>query len=290
MTQTYGDPMTGTVLIRPMGGDDVVACERLSGEAFGAARSRTRATAWVHRTEHLLVTDPSGCWVAETDGDLLGFATSLRRDLTWVLATYAVRPDRQGLGLGTALLAAAQQHAKGTLRAMLSAFDNPRALRSYHRAGFELHPQVELSGRVDRSAVPAVARVREGGPSDFELMDSIDRRARGAAHGPDHPLLASLHRLLVSDTDTGSGYVYVDELSQPVLLAATNRRTASRLLWEAIAGSDPGTDYCIGHVTGANQWAIATGLDAGLSPAPRGYLALRSMRPPTAYLHHGSLL
>ena len=259
MTRTYGDPMTDPTLIRPMRAEDVVACEQLW--------SPPRATAWIRRTEHLVRTDPGGCWVAERDGDLLGFATSLRRDLTWALATYVVRPDLQGLGLGTALLTAALKHSEGTLRAMVSALDDPRALRSYHRAGFELHPQVVLTGRVDRSGIPATGRVREGGPEDFELMDSVDRRVRDAAHGVDHALLIELHRLVVIDAGTGSGYAYLDEESQPVLLAATNRRTATRLLWEAIAGAAPDADFTISHVTGANQWAITAGDGRRSEPA-----------------------
>ena len=46
-------------------------------------------------------------------------------------------------------------------------------------------------------------------------MDSLDRQRRDAAHGPDHPLLASLHRLLVIDRPTGSGYVYLHESGAP---------------------------------------------------------------------------
>ncbi len=42
-------------------------------------------------------------------------------------------------------------------------------------------------------------------------------------------------RLLVSDTTTGSGYAYVDERGRLALLAASNRRTATRLLWAALA-------------------------------------------------------
>ena len=66
-------------------------------------------------------------------------------------------------------------------------------------------------------------------------MDSLDRAARGAGHGPDHELMLRTWRLLVSDTSTGSGYVYLNERGQVGLLAASNRRTATRLLWAALA-------------------------------------------------------
>ncbi len=239
------------------------------------------------RTRHLLATDPGGCWVAEDSDDLIGIATSFTREKLWCLATYAVRPGLQGRGIGTALLAAALHHGRGSLRGMLACSDDPRAFRRYRLAGFSLHPQLVLSGRVDRSAIPLVQKVREGTAGDIDLMDSIDRRTRGAAHGADHEVMLGSWRLVVSDTTTGSGYAYLDG-DRVALLAATNRRTATRLLWTAVA--DAGEHATIAHVTAANEWAVDVGLAARLEPRTQGYLGLRGMPPPTPYLHHGALL
>ena len=93
---------------------------------------------------------------------MVGFATSYTRELMWVLATYAVRPDAQGQGIGKALLAAALHHGRGCLRGMLASSADPKAARRYRQAGFSLHPQMALSGTVDRSAIPVVEKVREG--------------------------------------------------------------------------------------------------------------------------------
>ena len=288
--------------IRPMRPQDVVAAERLSSEAFHDVdrrlarrgdpdpepRSAERGAQWVTRTQHYLATDPGGCWVAEADGEMIGFATSFNRELMWILASYAVRPGLQGHGIGKALLAAALHHGRGCLRGMLSASADPRAVRRYRAAGFSLHPQMHLAGSIDRSAIPVVEKVREGSAGDFELMDSIDRRVRGAAHGPDHAWLASTFRLVVSDTSTGSGYAFHADDGMPALLAATNRRTATRLLWECLAASSG--HVLVPHVTAANEWAIDIGIAARLDLEQNGYLALRNMRPPAPYLHHGSLL
>lgn len=292
------------VLIRPMRSTDIAAAEDVSAEAFLQLERETRrstdpaprrrptqgVTPWCERTAHFLETDPKGCWVAERGDAMIGFATSFRRDLSWFLATYAVLPGHQGAGTGKAILDAALSHSVGCLRGMLAASDDPRALRRYQLAGFSLYPQLYLRGVVDRSAIPVIEHVRDGTPGDFALMDSIDRRLRDAAHGVDHPVLSRLHHLFVRDRSTGSGYVYVDAEGQPVLLAATNRRTATRLLWVALASSTRGSEVTIGHVTAANQWALDVGLAARLPVRTAGYLALRGMKPPTPYLHHGVFL
>jgi GNAT superfamily N-acetyltransferase len=288
--------------IRPMTPDDVPEAERVSDEGFfeldtrmqrisGPAperRSDPHRAVWIERTLHLVRTDPGGCWVAEDETGMVGMATSYRRETLWCLATYAVLPGRQGQGIGKPLLAAAMNHGRACTRGMLSSSSDAKAVRVYHQAGFALHPQMYLTGTVDRSALPAVEKVREGSASDIDLMDSLDRAARGAGHGPDHELMLRSWRLLVSDTTTGSGYAYLNERGQLALLAASNRRTATRVLWAALA--DGPADVTIGHVTGANQWVLDVGFAARLELHQEGYLGLRGMKPPTPYVHNGALL
>jgi GNAT superfamily N-acetyltransferase len=299
MTATSHD-----VRIRPMRGDDVGAAERLTALGYHELDTRTyqrgwpqpeprspeRGTAWVARTAHLLGTDPGGCWVAEADDEMVGVAVSYTRELMWILASFAVRPGLQGMGIGTQLFAAALHHGRGCLRGMLAASADPKAARRYRLAGFDLHPQMVLWGPVPRETIPVVDRVREGAAADFDLMDSVDRRTRGAAHGPDHAVLARQFHLLVTDRTTGSGYAYVDESGSAVLVAATNRRTATHLTWAALAMSTPDRPVEIAHVTAANQWAIDIGMAARMELHQRGYLALRHLKPPAPYVHHGSFL
>lgn len=293
---------TESAVLRPMRPADVPAAQELSaltfaevdrrlarpGDVVHGGRTPERAAAWIARTEHLLGTDPGGCWVAEVDGRMLGLATSAVRDKTWILATYVVHPDAQGQGLGRPLLDAALHHGRACLRGMLASSRDPRAVRRYFGAGFGFHPALLATGAVDRNAIPVVTKVREGTPSDFDLMDSIDRRVRDAAHGPDHEVLFRTNRLVVSDTSTGSGYAYQGSDGRIDLLAATHRRTAARLLWECLAATDGET--LLGRLTGANQWAIEIALQARLELSPGGFLALRGMDPPAPYLYHGSML
>jgi predicted N-acetyltransferase YhbS len=287
------------VRIRPMTSDDAPAAERVTARGFHELDTRMsrrswpepeirppdRGAAWVARVRHLIATDPGGSWVAERDDALLGVAVSFVREKLWLLASYAVVPEAQGAGLGKALLAPALDHGRGCLRGMFNASSDPKALRRYHAAGFRLHPQMFLRGTLDRSRIPVVDKVREGSAADIDLMNSVDRQTRGAAHGPDHELLLGQFPLVVSETSSAQGYAYVDRGTP--LLAATDRRTATRLLWEAIARAD---EALVGHVTPENAWAVDVGMAAGLELHQEGYLALRNMRPPKPYLAHGALM
>ena len=279
--------------------DDVPAAERVTAVGFHELDTRMfrrswpdpllrppeRGALWILRTRHLVDTDPGGCWVAEQDDRLIGVVVSFLREKMWLLASYAVVPDAQGLGLGRALLAPALEYGRGSLRGMLNASSDPKALRRYHEAGFRFHPQMFLRGTPDRSRIPVVEKVREGSESDRDWMDSVDRQTRGAAHGVDHAVLMRQYRLVVSETSSAQGYAYLDD--GIALLAATDRRTAARLMWEAIASSD---DLLIGHITPENSWAVDVGLEARLELNQEGYQALRHMQPPKPYLPNGALM
>ncbi|CAA9360688.1 MAG: hypothetical protein AVDCRST_MAG72-2238 [uncultured Nocardioidaceae bacterium] len=290
--------------VRRMREEDVTAVERLTDEAFYQVdvrthragspepthRSEQKALSWRRRLAHLVHHDPDGCWIAEDRTGVIGAAASIRRDLTWILSAFAVRPDRQGRGVGRQLLDAALAHGSGCLRAMLAASDDPGAVRRYRLAGFSLHPTMALRGTVDRRLLPVVERVREGAVGDVDLMNSVDRQVRDAAHGVDHELLVATYRLVVVDRATGTGYAYVEPNGGPHLLAATNRRTAADLLWESLASSSPDASSAIRHLTPAQEWAVDIGLAARMELDTEGYLALRSMKPPVPYIPSGHFL
>ena len=296
--------MAADFLIRPMAAQDVPAVERLTGEGFHeldvrtnprdwpepTPRSEAKAEAWRRRMAHILRHDGGGCWVAEDESGLIGVAAAMRRDLVWILATFVVRPGLQGRGVGRVLLDAALSYGTGCLRGMLAASGDPKAARRYRLAGFTLHPWMVLTGPVARDRLPVVERVREGSTGDVDLLNSVDRQVRGAAHGVDHEILTSAYRLVVADRTTGSGYAYVEPHGGPYLLAATNRRTAADLLWEALAASTSEAPCSISHVSATNEWAIDVGMTAGMSLYTSGYLALRHMKPPMPYLPSGYFL
>ncbi|WP_344469437.1 GNAT family N-acetyltransferase [Kitasatospora kazusensis] len=243
-------------------------------------------------TRHLVRTDPGGCWIAEQGGTAVGAALSMRREGVWILALFAVLPSARGEDAGRLLLERAAEHGRGCLRGLLCASPSPAAARRYRQAGFTLHPAMRLTGTVDRSGLldPGDIPVHPGSAVHTHLLDSVDRRTRGSAHGPDHAfMLAHYDELLIADSLAGSGYCYRDG-GAVRLLAATSKRIATRLLREALARVPDGEEALVEFLTAEQEWAVDVGLEVGLSLDTRGYLAVRGMRPPAPYLPNGAFL
>jgi GNAT superfamily N-acetyltransferase len=299
--------MTATVTrvrIRPLTKDDVDAAEYVSGEASyaldaatqridwppAARRDATRSALWRKRCLHLIEHDADGCWIAEDDSGPVGIATSLRRESWWGLSSYFVLPRAQGTGIGKALLDAALRHADGTDRGMICATHDPKAFRRYRRAGFTLHPTMLSWGTVDRSAIPALHRVRDGSAADVDWCDEVDRRTRGAGHGIDHELLRADYPLAVIDDAAGRGYCYLRPAGGAYLLAATDELTASELLWESLARASDRPELGFHFATAEQEWAVDVALAARLEIHGRCYVAYRGMRPAAPYLPSGHVM
>jgi len=239
---------------------------------------------------HLVAQDPGGCWVAESDGEPVGVVAALTRELMWVLSVLEVRRDMRGRGVGRQLLEVAMTHGRGCLRGLIAVSPHPAAVRLTRQSGFTVHPWMRATGSVSRDVLPVTERARDGSAGDSDLMDSVDRQVRGAAHGVDHRWLASTYPLRVIERTTGNGYVYVAPGGGPALLAATNRRTATELLWESLAATDPTVPVTVPRISSANGWALDVVLEAGLEVGTDGYLGVRDVKPPTPYLPHAHLL
>lgn len=244
------------------------------------------------RALHLAERDPAGCWLAEdADGSPIGAALAQRREGTWGLSLLVVVPSARGTGVGKALLARTMEYGRGCLRGIICSSEHPAAPRTYRGAGFTLHPTMRLAGTVRREglAVPD-GPVAPGGSAQLDLLDSVDRRLRGGAHGSDHRELLRDFRLLVCDDLAGSGYCYFSPEGMVELVAATSRRLATRLLTTALLSLDDDAEAEVNHLTADQQWAVDVGLAAGLQLETASYLCLRGMRPPTPYVPSGAYL
>lgn len=277
----------GDVVLRPMRHEDTLEAAT-GGSLLVPVRPSGQVPDWLSVLAHLRSTDPGGCWVAEIEGERVGLVASFRRELTWGVAGWSVAPGHEQVT--GVLLDRAASYGRGCLRAMARIPQDPATLAHWRSAGFELHPLMVLRGQVDHSVLPDHTRVRAGDLGDLDLMDSVDRRARGSAHGPDHRLLATTHRLLVLDRPSGQGYAWVRPDGSPGVVAATSRAAARSLLWEVLAGAPLGATVELGGVSAANQWALEVGTEAGLQIGQGDYLAVRGMKPPTPYVAHPTLL
>jgi GNAT superfamily N-acetyltransferase len=285
------DSASDAALVREVHSAAFAALEQQLGDP-PSAWTPARIAGHEARTRHLARTDTGGCWLAEEDGEAVGTVLALRREGVWGLSLLCVLPSAQDKGIGRTLLDHALAYGRGCLRGMVVSSADPRAARRYHAAGFRLHPTLDLVGTVDRAALPdpGGVPVHLGDASHRPLLDSVDRSTRGGAHGPDHEaLLRTTEELLVVDTLSGSGYCYRDG-GRVVLLAATSKRLAGRLLTEALARIPPDQEAVVSHATAEQDWAVDVALAGGLAVRNRGYLALRGMRPPAPYLPSGAYL
>ena len=259
-----GGPYAARVKIRPMLEADVEplvdVCEvSLWGPIPDGGRPRQR-----NRIAHLLATDPGGAWVAEHDDAPVGCAMALVREGIWGLSLLAVLEEHRGCGAGRDLVAAALRHAEGTRGAIILSSEHPAAMRTYFLAGFELRPAVAMAG-IPTQRPPAPAGVREGTLEDAPWMDDVARHVRGAGYGPD---IARWHA-------DGARLRCVEErgwmISRGGVVAALLARddeAATALLEAHLADSTE--SITIDFLTAGQDWAIRTGLAAGLALSPDG--------------------
>jgi GNAT superfamily N-acetyltransferase len=283
--------------------DDVPPVERLTatvfhgldlanrrpGEPEPRLRSPERAGPWVERMRHLVALDSPGCWVAEEDDRVVACVAALVREGLWGLSSFAVHPDQQGSGLGKRLLAAALAHGPWSAGIICSS-SHPAAVRRYRAAGFEMVPAMACSGRVRREAIPVTPGLRAGGVADIELLNTIDRAARGFGRGADHEVIVAQLPLLVFEAGGSRGYAYHFPNGSPYLVAATDDGAARAALWGALAHATPDEAVEFSNVTADQEWAVDVARSAGLDVRPYGYLAVQGMPVPRPYVPCGHFL
>jgi ribosomal protein S18 acetylase RimI-like enzyme len=165
--------------------------------------------------------DPDGLWVAEDNGDILGFAWSWVCGDVWFLAQLFVDPAQQGRGIGTELIKLTLEHARksGAAHKALITFTFNRVSQGlYMRHG--LFPKMPiyffgaarervLSGLPD---APLSRLVIEDTAAHMKTLAEIDARAVGAAREKHHSYLldepATTGVMLYADSEC-VGYTYI---------------------------------------------------------------------------------
>ena len=239
-------------------------------------------------TQRFIDEDSDGAWVA-LDGDtVVGMGEAIRRDWFWGLSMLFVHPDAQSQGVGRLLIDRTLEYAEDATVRMIMTSPDPRALRRYSLAGLDIHPAVEASGVVDRSAIPHDLRGREGSADDLDLVDEVDMALLGRSRRDDVAFAMDGvgGSMDVVDDQHGRGFVLLRK-AHVTILGATDDATAAALLWRALAraGEEKASLYCL---TAAQDWAVKVCLAARLKVVGAGPLFVSGMdHPPGPWIPSG---
>lgn len=273
------------VAVRLMTHDDIEQATDVSARAFELDLDQPGARdRWRQRVAHISRTDPGGAFVAETGGEIVGVAEAMVREKLWVLALLTIDPAQQGAGIGRMLFDAALTYrgsAPGGGPGLIVSSDDPRAVRLYERAGFELTPTFTATGVVDPDVFgdpdPEIEVV---GIEQLDRLEQVARLVRGAPMTLELP--HALARGSTIFTLADRGYAVATPGDGIWSLTASDERSARRLLRRGLAhaaGLDP---VRVRWITAAQEWAFEIVRDAGMSVTAHGGLCVRG-RPGTLH-------
>lgn len=167
--------------------------------------------------------DTEGLWVADDDGEIVGFAWSWVCGELWFLAQLFVAPDRQSDGIGNQLISKAFAHAEkrgASIQALITfAFNNvSQGLYIRHRL-FPRFPIYMVSAPRDRLASRLAApRLRleslTAKTARYDELALIDVSALGVSREKHHRYLlgdSTTSGFTIHDGSECVGYVYMSE-------------------------------------------------------------------------------
>jgi predicted N-acetyltransferase YhbS len=283
-----------SVTLRQMNAGDFAAATEVWRDAFATSTefpqstmppTATELAAGIARRTHLLRHDPGGSFVAEADDVIVGFAQSHRREGTFVLAMLAVSPNFQEAGIGQRLLDAALEYATGCGAAYIFSSSDPRAIHRYVRAGFTMHPAVQVSARRNSDLSCDRVRVSKGGPEDIAYVESIDRALRGSGRTVDVAYWLESGSTLLLHEENGYAVLSSDRLTA---LGAANDTVARELFGAVLSGYPDGVIRSASWIAAEQQWAIAEAAAQRATIEVHGSIMARGMpHLPYPYLPNG---
>jgi ribosomal protein S18 acetylase RimI-like enzyme len=221
--------------------------------------------------------DPDGLWLAEEDGQILGFAWSWVCGDMWFLAQLFVSPDHQGRRIGDELIKRTLEHAEkssASNKVLITFTFNTVSQGLYIRHG--LFPRFPIYGfSVPREHLTGKLQGPQFGCAPLEAEASSLRRLALADERVLRVSREKHHRYLIHDSATRGfnlydgndwvGYAYVDAAGHIGPLAvmqpdavATAFRTALRLAVES------GSSRISAFLPGASEAALNTAIEHGM--------------------------
>lgn len=167
-------------------------------------------------------------WVAEQDGEIIGYARSIEHDGLIDLTEFFVLPGQQSAGVGGELLARAFPETDVPHRVIVATMDE-RALSRYLRAGVYARFPIKYFSRkaetvrVETDLIIEPLRIEQ----HLSDLDRIDKQILGHSRGEVHCWIASTRDGFVYKRG-GSvvGYGYVGESTGPFALLDETDTTA----------------------------------------------------------------
>ncbi|WKZ40162.1 MAG: GNAT family N-acetyltransferase [Anaerolineales bacterium] len=217
--------------------------ERMNVQAItGGNDPEKLASIWESRKPlfDFLARDASQFWVAERDGEILGYARTIEHDGLQELTEFFVSPNQQSAGIGSGLLSRAFADNGATYRTIIATLDE-RALYRYMQMGVYGRTMLKYFYRkAETVSVPGDLVIE---PLDLgvhlEAIHRIDRVILNHARGSIHEWLAGARDGFVYKRDAdvvGYGYVggshgpfaVLDDDDFPAVLAHAESRMAEQ--------------------------------------------------------------
>lgn len=231
-----------------------------STEPTSAADPQALARMWAERRslyEHLAHT-AEHFWLAERDGEAIGFARSINRDGVRQLTEYFVLPDTQSAGVGRELLQRVFP-GEGARRHSIISTTDMRAQARYLKAG--VYPRLplyyfwrkpgEISVVSDLEIEPLAVS-----PDTLAILGDIDQQVLGYRRDVDHEWLGSDRQGYLYYRDaTPVGYGYTGLRNGPFALLETSDFPAVLAHAESVAAQS-GRDHFGVEVPMVNKSAI----------------------------------
>ncbi|MGA8614548.1 MAG: GNAT family N-acetyltransferase [Xanthobacteraceae bacterium] len=180
--------------------------------------------------------DPGGLWVAEADGEIVGFALSWVCGQLWFLAELFVAPGQQGRGVGNELLARTFEHARkvgATNKSLITFTFNVVSQGLYIRHGLFPRRPIYLCG-VARDALRTRLQGDKFGSTPIEptashlkALAQLDVSTLGISREKHHRYLlndGATKGVLLHDDGDFTGYAYVSATGHVGPLAVAQAR------------------------------------------------------------------
>jgi len=221
--------------------------------------------------------DARGLWVAEEDGQILGFAWSWVCGDMWFLAQLFVSPDHQGRSVGNDLLKRTLEHARisGASNRVLITFSfNTVSQALYIRHGmlprFPIYSvsasREHLLGRLQGPQFDSTPIEEEA--STLHRLAQLDDRVLGVSREKHHRYLINDSRTRGFNLYDGSewvGYAYVDAGGHIGPLAVMESRAVAPALRTAMCmAAESGSSRVSAFLPGASEAALNTAMEHGM--------------------------